>query len=291
MYPTNLHGNSLVSPKPVRPGTIKNAAPWLSPPPQSPLCPMIGRRKNCRTEDGLAQFQPVVCRETVMLGRYPGRNQFLSQYILNKTGELRTAKQVRSRLQQLRDSCDQKLQDLLFPSPYSSLASGCPLTGQPEMPHLFIFIDIIPEGSPIQAYESSSQPWSERENVVHISRHPRRLSSINPTVTFVAPSPLLAQSRFAVCTDDGTVHTESGLLTTTNDNTHTQNAGGCFHSAQLVPSYWKNIVNSPGTRRNMFGVEPLKSYPPSMGVRLGPLGIRKSGAYVEPVSLDPAFRE
>jgi hypothetical protein len=41
----------------------------------------------------------------------------------------------------------------------------------------------------------------------------------------------------------------------------------------------------------MFGVEPFKSCPPSMGVRLGPLGNRKSGAYVEPVSLDPAFRD
>ncbi|KAJ7895305.1 hypothetical protein B0H13DRAFT_1624453, partial [Mycena leptocephala] len=54
---------------------------------------------------GLRQFQPTVCKETVMLGRYPGRNQFLSQFILNKTGEQRTAKQVGSRLQQLRDSC------------------------------------------------------------------------------------------------------------------------------------------------------------------------------------------
>ncbi|KAJ7938495.1 hypothetical protein B0H13DRAFT_1499802, partial [Mycena leptocephala] len=53
---------------------------------------------------GLGQFQPTVCKETVMLGRYPGRNQFLSQYILNKTGEQRTPKQVGSRLQQLRDS-------------------------------------------------------------------------------------------------------------------------------------------------------------------------------------------
>src|ERR1700712_942058 len=57
---------------------------------------------------GLQQFRPTVCRETVMLGRYPGRNQFLSLYILTKTGERRTAKQVASRLQQLRESCPNK---------------------------------------------------------------------------------------------------------------------------------------------------------------------------------------
>ncbi|KAJ7931044.1 hypothetical protein B0H13DRAFT_1573176, partial [Mycena leptocephala] len=53
---------------------------------------------------GLQKFQPTVCKETVMLGRYPGRNQFISQYILNRTGQQRTVKQVASRLQQLRDS-------------------------------------------------------------------------------------------------------------------------------------------------------------------------------------------
>ncbi|KAJ6562128.1 hypothetical protein B0H19DRAFT_944283, partial [Mycena capillaripes] len=53
----------------------------------------------------LQKFQPMVCRETVILGRYPGRNQFISQYILRKTGEYRTAKQIGSRLQQLRESC------------------------------------------------------------------------------------------------------------------------------------------------------------------------------------------
>ena len=37
--------------------------------------------------------------------RYPMRNRFISDYILEKTGKTRTAKQVGSRLQQLRDTC------------------------------------------------------------------------------------------------------------------------------------------------------------------------------------------
>ncbi|KAJ7676204.1 hypothetical protein B0H17DRAFT_945588, partial [Mycena rosella] len=53
---------------------------------------------------GLAQYQPDVCKDTVLLGRFPGRNQFLSEYIWRKTGQRRTPKQVGSRLQQLRES-------------------------------------------------------------------------------------------------------------------------------------------------------------------------------------------
>lgn len=41
-----------------------------------------------------------------MLGRYPMRNRFISDYIQNTTGKYRSAKQVGSRLQQLRDTAE-----------------------------------------------------------------------------------------------------------------------------------------------------------------------------------------
>ncbi|KAJ7895310.1 hypothetical protein B0H13DRAFT_2338913 [Mycena leptocephala] len=109
-----------------------------------------------------------------------------------------------------------------------------------EVPHLIIFIDIVPEGAPVHPYESCPQPWSESENVIHVSRYPRQLSCIDPTVTFTAPSPVPAQSWFTVDTSDGTVHTESGLLTAV----HLANTGLFLHSTVLVPSFWKNIVES-----------------------------------------------
>ena len=53
---------------------------------------------------GLRAFKPdPSSRETTMLGRYPHRNKFISSYIRDKTGEIRTPKQVGSRLQQLRE--------------------------------------------------------------------------------------------------------------------------------------------------------------------------------------------
>ncbi|KAF5388707.1 hypothetical protein D9757_004868 [Collybiopsis confluens] len=54
--------------------------------------------------EGLSAYKPDNSRETLLLGRFPMRNRFISEYIFKTTGELRTAKQVGSRLQQLRDT-------------------------------------------------------------------------------------------------------------------------------------------------------------------------------------------
>ena len=51
---------------------------------------------------------PQDTRETRILGRFPMRNRFISEYIYKKTGKRRTAKQVGSRIQQLRDTCGSK---------------------------------------------------------------------------------------------------------------------------------------------------------------------------------------
>ncbi|KDR69909.1 hypothetical protein GALMADRAFT_104012 [Galerina marginata CBS 339.88] len=58
--------------------------------------------------EGLENYQPDDSRETRLLGRFPMRNRFISDWIFEKTGKRRTAKQVGSRLQQLRDTCGGK---------------------------------------------------------------------------------------------------------------------------------------------------------------------------------------
>ncbi|KAF9525005.1 hypothetical protein CPB83DRAFT_860393 [Crepidotus variabilis] len=66
--------------------------------------------------EGLENYQPDDSRETRLLGRFPMRNRFISDWIYEKTGKRRTAKQVGSRLQQLRDTCGgKKLLKLLSP--------------------------------------------------------------------------------------------------------------------------------------------------------------------------------
>ncbi|KAF9496331.1 hypothetical protein BDN71DRAFT_1430290 [Pleurotus eryngii] len=58
--------------------------------------------------EGLESYQPDDSRETRLLGRFPMRNRYISDYIWKVTGKRRTAKQVGSRLQQLRDTCGGK---------------------------------------------------------------------------------------------------------------------------------------------------------------------------------------
>ncbi|KAF9449264.1 hypothetical protein P691DRAFT_667823 [Macrolepiota fuliginosa MF-IS2] len=65
--------------------------------------------------EGLEQYTPDDSRETRLLGRFPMRNRFISEYIYKKTGKRRTAKQVGSRLQQLRDTCGGRQRQSLNP--------------------------------------------------------------------------------------------------------------------------------------------------------------------------------
>lgn len=71
---------------------------------------------------GLENYVPDDSRETRLLGRFPLRNRFLSDWIFERTGKRRTAKQVASRLQQLRDTCGGKRRafDLEFVSSLST---------------------------------------------------------------------------------------------------------------------------------------------------------------------------
>ncbi|KAF8990079.1 hypothetical protein BDQ17DRAFT_1372401 [Cyathus striatus] len=66
--------------------------------------------------EGLENYTPDDSRETRLLGRFPMRNRFISDYIFDKTGKRRTPKQVGSRLQQLRDTDGGKRLLRLLPS-------------------------------------------------------------------------------------------------------------------------------------------------------------------------------
>ncbi|KAG1738188.1 hypothetical protein EDB19DRAFT_1636502 [Suillus lakei] len=58
------------------------------------------------THPGLHEYKPVDSRETQILGRFPMRNRFISEYIYHKTGKHRSSKQIGSRLQQFRDTSE-----------------------------------------------------------------------------------------------------------------------------------------------------------------------------------------
>ncbi|KAJ6461923.1 hypothetical protein C8R47DRAFT_104122 [Mycena vitilis] len=205
--------------------------------------------------EGLENYQPDDSRETRMLGRFPRRNRFISDYIFQKTGQRRSAKQVGSRLQQLRESCGgKKLLRLLstFRQPVyagssASSDSSCNSPVSPSMAgqasyvrHIVIYIDILPEGAPDAVCEPSPPVCLESGDVVHASERPRHLGSINPTVTLVAPSSLVAHSRFSVYSEERMMHAETAPLVLVEDAP----VSGFLYSTLLVPAYWKVISES-----------------------------------------------
>ncbi|KAF7300768.1 TEA domain-containing protein [Mycena kentingensis (nom. inval.)] len=178
--------------------------------------------------EGLESYVPDDSRETRLLGRFPRRNRFISDYIFEKTGKRRSAKQVGSRLQQLRESCGgKKLMHLLSPfrQPYpdssassSSVSDGPSACTSPVSPilgadhphpfaasapptprHTVVYIDILPPEDPSPSSilelpgasfgQSSWEDTSSGTAIVHASDRARPLHTINPTVAFVSSAP------------------------------------------------------------------------------------------------------
>ncbi|KAJ7617310.1 hypothetical protein FB45DRAFT_1063799 [Roridomyces roridus] len=199
--------------------------------------------------EGLESYVPDESRETQVLGRFRGRNRFISNYILAKTGEHRSNKQVGSRLQQLRHcATDPKLRQLLLPpshaetfreDTFSEYSESAPreLSGLTAP-------KVVPISIPILPPNSHSDPHPYNPCMQMASTQPRPLSSIVPTVTLVSPRPMIAQSFFSVWYDDECVHTETSPLIVLMDRP-ADGMAGYLHSAVLVPAFWKTIVGSP----------------------------------------------
>ncbi|KAF7289747.1 TEA domain-containing protein [Mycena indigotica] len=206
--------------------------------------------------EGLESYVPDDSRETRLLGRFPRRNRFISDYIYEKTGKRRSAKQVGSRLQQLRESCGgKKLLHLLSPfrQPYpdssASSDSTCTSPVSPQMTpsytrHTVVYIDILPDGSSEIAPVNPNWQNSTGE-FIRVSDRARPLRMINPSVAFVSSTQVNAQSHFTVYAGDRIMHAESVTLVPTRAS----QVSGVVYSASLVPDYWRTITESPDPTR------------------------------------------
>jgi transcriptional enhancer factor len=258
------------------------------------------------------------------------RNRFISDWIFEKTGKRRTAKQVGSRLQQLRDTCGGKKAYVLHPcsivfeplfgdlivfhstvlkllspirplprpstpppnkdsqmthsSPSSaydyessseSSTSSPPTPTEPhttlqsllyrgverrvtELPNTIVYIDVVtdPSPSPIASHRSwtpskealaEEREWSDRGfKVARASQHPRHISQIEPTITFMSPTPISAHSHFTVHADNAMVFSETTSLQVTDASSSSTTDGSLLYKTLLVPGFWESIVHSPG---------------------------------------------
>jgi hypothetical protein len=114
-------------------------------------------------------------------------------------------------------------------------------------PNTVIYIDILPEGLPENTRCGiTSSPWPDVGDgaIIHASDHPRCLRAISPTVSFTAPSPLIAHSRFTVRAEDAVLHAETVPLVLVVDKA--PQPAAYLYSTQLVPKYWNVLVDGPG---------------------------------------------
>ncbi|KAL0572393.1 hypothetical protein V5O48_009571 [Marasmius crinis-equi] len=249
--------------------------------------------------EGLASYQPDDSRETRLLGRFPMRNRYISAYIYQKTGKSRTAKQVGSRLQQLRDTCGtKKLQHLLSPcrkgatsatsknfqynslqryglsaespsssdnsAPNSPVSETSDPTWRQSLPSPVMYICLLPENS----YDSrlSSEDSSSISSIGAETR-PRSIHHIDPTLTFTSYSPLdpSARSLFEVYhSQKQLVHREECPLQS-SQLSGADEEGRYLYSTSLIPGFWDAICNVTGRRSSLAlskqGTNPSSSDP------------------------------
>ena len=71
-------------------------------------------------------YRPASSGDPRLLRRFPKRNRFISDHIFKVTGKMRTPKQVGSRLQQLRDTCQEERGQASLPHRLQSPAYHVP---------------------------------------------------------------------------------------------------------------------------------------------------------------------
>ncbi|KAI9060380.1 hypothetical protein FKP32DRAFT_1578107 [Trametes sanguinea] len=223
--------------------------------------------------EGLEKYEPAVSKSPRGLSRFPNRNKFIAQYILQKTGQIRTAKQVGSRIQQLRDTAagkhimkaySDKHYEMMHPTRRSPSEQGDPLgLGVPAVtlsadgasvhmssipPVAQVYISVPPTSSSSSNAAawpaSTSQPSLSRYTNVHMPHtglyefvEPRSLHSIDPTVTFASSSPANLYSRCNVFLGNNIVHVDPPIKMAVRASDEST-IGGYLHYTKLAPGYW-----------------------------------------------------
>ncbi|KAI0776544.1 hypothetical protein BD413DRAFT_468258 [Trametes elegans] len=228
--------------------------------------------------EGLEKYTPAESKSPRGLSRFPNRNKFIAQYILQKTGQIRSAKQVGSRIQQLRDtsagkhimkaisdrhyemmhptrpSQDGQQDALALGMPGLAVSDGVATASIPPVVQVYISVPPAPCSRPGTATWPPSggqpQPQSSRRTEVNVlvpNSHyafvePRALRSIDPTVTFASSSPLPLFSKCNVYQGATIAHVGDSATMAVRPVSE-QGGGGYLHFTSLAPGYWDTLCN------------------------------------------------
>ena len=128
-----------------------------------------------------------------------------------------------------------------------------PKPRQPAESRMPVYIDILPQLPHLSSacYPSSSASTSSSNP--RPSDAARYICNIDPTVTFVSPSPVNGKSSYIVLLDGAPVHSEDTTLEYVgpylNFSSSTARAPGdqpVLYNTALVPKYWDVLCKAPG---------------------------------------------
>jgi transcriptional enhancer factor len=155
----------------------------------------------------LHKYRPETSRSARSLSRFPNRNRFISDYIFHVTGKRRTAKQVGSRLQQLRDTCGGKrILKLLSSRDFSAPDDDVPLGPAPpagfKPSRALVTIDVLPADAPWPQPNASSssglRPAAAASAILTPPLSPASpISALPALATALAPCPAPASPGVA----------------------------------------------------------------------------------------------
>ncbi|KAG1895677.1 uncharacterized protein F5891DRAFT_1114881 [Suillus fuscotomentosus] len=117
-----------------------------------------------------------------------------------------------------------------------------------------VYIDIWPESSSWSIGSSSSScshapPSSLSKSPQVVLNMPRRMRDIDPTVTFVSPSVVIAKSSYIIVLDGAPIHNEDTKLECIGPyfagSVISSGDGPLLYSTTLVPKFWEILCRSP----------------------------------------------
>ncbi|KAI0753806.1 hypothetical protein C8Q74DRAFT_340878 [Fomes fomentarius] len=219
--------------------------------------------------EGLEKYAPAESKSPRGLTRFPNRNKFIAEYILKKTGQIRTAKQVGSRIQQLRDTnagkhimkaISDRHYEMMHPTRPSQQELGMSdveyansagsMLG-PVNSVVHVVISVPPADSWSLSGQTYGQATRSTEVVLQNSAYqwvePRSLRYIDPTVTFKSHSPMPLLSTCTVYCGNTIVQTDSIPVKMecldTQESVGTAAGMSYLHYTRLAPGYWETLCN------------------------------------------------
>ncbi|KAF7345469.1 TEA domain-containing protein [Mycena venus] len=222
--------------------------------------------------EALEKYRPTSCRRnTRPLLRFPRRNQFISDYIFSVTGTRRSAKQVGSRLQQLRDTCvDERILNLIYrresggdsameshsPAPLDDFSSTAPspdastsdisdiMSVGSRTPRTFVTIELIHPSGNIRHERISSSPGAPNHHCVSLE-YPSNIEANDPILAFSTSRRISTRqhySYFRVFIGGVLAHTEATELTFAS--TSFTPAEQHTYNTNLIPHFWVQLCRT-----------------------------------------------